>query len=96
MDDVRRLLAVILLTAAVLVAPSASTVAAQEDETTTTSIPESGHIIPEPNSGVAPTDAGDRGGALQTVVFAVVIAGVGAIGMLVVRESRKARSARGY
>lgn len=88
----RRLLAIVVL-AVSLAAPWAPTASAQDTPTT---IPESGHIIPEPNSGVAPTDAGDRGGSLQTVVFVIVLAGVGVIGALVVRESRKARAARGF
>lgn len=90
----RRLLASLLLALTVIVAAPAPISVAQDD--TTTTIPESQHIIPEPNSGVAPTEAGDRGGALQTVVFVIMLVGVGVIGVLVVRESRKARAARGY
>ncbi len=58
--------------------------------------PEGGGIIPRPDSGVEPEDAGDRGGALQTLVFVVVVGGVVLIGGLVVRESRRARSERGF
>jgi len=47
--------------------------------------------IPLPNSGRAPTEAGDRGGALQLAVFVGILAGVGVIGGLAWRESRKAR-----
>jgi hypothetical protein len=54
-----------------------------------------GDIIPEPDSGVEPTDAGDRGGSLQLTVFVVMLAGIGLIVGLAVRESRKARRARG-
>ncbi|HEY7072157.1 MAG TPA: hypothetical protein VH479_18660, partial [Acidimicrobiales bacterium] len=50
-----------------------------------------GGIIPEPNSGHEPTEAGDRGGALQLAVFVGILAGVGVIGALAWRESRKAR-----
>jgi hypothetical protein len=60
----------------------------------TTTIPElpEPHIIPEPNSGHAPEDAGDRGGALQLVLLAVVVVGVGGGVAYVVHQSRRARS----
>lgn len=49
-------------------------------------------IIPEPNSGVAPEEAGDRGGALQLgILGGLVVAVGGAIGHLV-RQSRRVRS----
>lgn len=80
----------------VAAAPSATSTTGQEQPTTTAPAPESGGIIPEPNSGVAPQDAGDRGGALQTVLFAVICGGVLLIGALVVRESRAARAKRGF
>ena len=51
-------------------------------------------MIPEPNSGHAPTDAGDRGGALQGLVLLLVVVGVGGIAVLAVRESRRARATR--
>lgn len=50
-----------------------------------------GDIIPQPNSGQEPEDAGDRGGVLQGVVFVAILAGLGTIGGLAVRESRRAR-----
>ena len=53
-----------------------------------------GDIIPLPDSGAEPEDAGDRGGALQITVFLVMLAGIALIVTLVVRESRKARRAR--
>lgn len=50
-------------------------------------------IIPEPNSGAEPEEAGDRGGGLQLTILASVALGVGgAVGHLV-RQSRRARSA---
>ncbi|MGH9113886.1 MAG: hypothetical protein ACRDZN_16545 [Acidimicrobiales bacterium] len=49
-------------------------------------------IIPEPNSGRAPDDAGDRGGVLQGVVFLFIVVGIGGAVTLVVRESRRSRS----
>jgi len=48
-------------------------------------------IIPRPNSGAEPTEAGDRGGALQVAVLVAIVVGVGVIVALVVRESRRAR-----
>jgi hypothetical protein len=51
-------------------------------------------MIPEPNSGRPPRDAGDRGGALQGVVLLVIVFGVGGIAGLAVRESRRARARR--
>lgn len=58
--------------------------------------PEGGGIIPRPDSGVAPEDAGDRGGVLQTLLFVIVVGGVASIIGLVVRESRRARAERGF
>ena len=52
-------------------------------------------IIPRPNSGHEPTDAGDRGGALQVLVLAAIVAGVGAIGGLAVRDVRRGRARAG-
>lgn len=51
-------------------------------------------MIPEPNSGRPPSDAGDRGGALQGLVLLCIVIGVGGIAVLVVRESRRARARR--
>ena len=49
-------------------------------------------IIPRPNSGHEPTEAGDRGGALQILVFVAIVAGLGAIGALAVRDVRRSRA----
>ena len=46
--------------------------------------------------GVEPDDAGDRGGALQTLVFVLVLLGIALISGLIVRESRRKRSERGF
>ncbi|WP_436792519.1 hypothetical protein [Actinospongicola halichondriae] len=78
-------------------APAAGAAPAGDAPVTTLgSQPEGGGIIPRPDSGVEPEDAGDRGGALQTVLFVVVLGGVAVIGGLVVRESRRARAERGF
>lgn len=52
-------------------------------------------IIPEPNSGHAPEDAGDRGGALQLVVLLLILVGVGVIVTQIVRQARRARERQG-
>jgi hypothetical protein len=66
---------------------------AQDATTTTLPLPEVSvpHIIPRPNSGHAPTDAGDRGGALQLTVLGVVVVALAAGVLHVVRQSRQAR-----
>jgi hypothetical protein len=46
-------------------------------------------IIPRPNSGHPPIDAGDRGGALQFTVLGAIVLGVTGIGFLMYRESRR-------
>jgi hypothetical protein len=51
-------------------------------------------MIPEPNSGRAPNDAGDRGGALQGLVLLFIVIGVGGIAVLAVRGSRRDRARR--
>lgn len=51
-------------------------------------------IIPRPNSGQEPTEAGDRGGALQILVFVAVVAGLGTIALLATRDVRRSRARR--
>lgn len=51
-------------------------------------------IIPEPDTGQAPEDPGDRGGVLQIALFVGIVAGVGVIVAMVVRESRRRRQGR--
>ena len=88
-----RLLLVALATL-VLTAPPAS---AQEPGTTTTSLPQvpTQEIVPQPNSGTDPDEAGDRGGALQVTVLVLVVVAVGGAVVMVVRQSRRARQAAG-
>lgn len=42
---------------------------------------------PRPNCGKKPVQAGDRGGALQYATFAVMMAGLGTIGTVLVRNT---------
>lgn len=66
-----------------------------QDDTTDDTTDETGvptqDIIPEPDSGRAPTEAGDRGGALQIAVLSLIVAAVGGIAAKVVHDSRRAR-----
>jgi hypothetical protein len=45
-------------------------------------------MIPRPNSGHEPTEAGDRGGALQLAVLGLIVVGVGFVGYKVFRQTR--------
>ena len=47
-------------------------------------------IIPEPNAGHAPEEAGDRGGSLQLLVLVLVLAGIGGVAFHVTRQARRA------
>ncbi|MFP3902445.1 MAG: hypothetical protein ACLFXM_16440, partial [Acidimicrobiia bacterium] len=51
-------------------------------------------IIPEPNSGRPPSEAGDRGGILQIALLLGIVAAVGGIGAKVAHDSRRARQRR--
>lgn len=53
------------------------------------------NMIPQPNSGRAPRDAGERGGWMQEVLFFAVCGAVLVIGALVWRESRAKRRQQG-
>ena len=61
------------------------------DENPEPAVPDQ-NIIPRPNSGQEPTEAGDRGGALQILVLVALVAGVGAMVVLVVRDARRSRA----
>ncbi|MBV9950607.1 MAG: hypothetical protein JO291_01550 [Acidimicrobiia bacterium] len=52
-------------------------------------------IIRRPEDGVAPEGPGDPGGWEQLALLGVIVAGVGVVGGLVWRASRKARAAAG-
>jgi hypothetical protein len=87
-----RLLAVALLA----VALSATPAAAQDPGTGTTTTTLAGlpapDIIPQPNTDSAPTEAGDRGGALQLALLGLVVVAIGGAVIVLVRQSRRART----
>jgi uncharacterized protein HemX len=85
-------LAALALVVLALTAPPA---AAQDPGTTTTSLPQvpTQEIVPQPNTGTAPEDAGDRGGALQLTLLGLVVVAIGGAVVVVVRQSRRARQA---
>jgi hypothetical protein len=64
----------------------------ERDENPEPAVPDQ-RIIPKPNSGHEPTEAGDRGGALQVAVFGAILVGVGAIVLLARRDVRRSRAA---
>ena len=86
----RTLIGVLVLTLVVGLAAGRPTVtAAQEPPVTPMTTPD---IVPKPNSGRAPTEAGDRGGALQLLILALLAGAVGGGVLHLTRESRRARS----
>lgn len=97
----RRIIATLVLAAVLAVGALAgggpAPAAAQTDDQVTTTAPaRGGDIIPKPNEGTPPEDAGDRGGALQTALFIGIVGGIVVIGAVIVRQSRKARAERGF
>lgn len=66
----------------------------QPDESTTSSVtaPPDQDIIPAPNSGQAPREAGERGGALQLGLFALIVAGIGLIVWRIVLSARRSQA----
>lgn len=77
-----------LLVTAVLIGdhPWVTSSVAQETPSTGAPAPD---IIPRPNSGTSPDDAGDRGGALQLVVLGAVVLGIGGAAAHLVRQARR-------
>lgn len=65
----------------------------ESDDSTTTSVTAvpGEEMIPEPNEGRPPEDAGDRGGILQLAVLMLILAGVGIVAWRIVHESRRNR-----
>ncbi|MEQ1786351.1 MAG: hypothetical protein ABL966_04805 [Acidimicrobiales bacterium] len=88
---------VLVVAVAVALASLAQPADAQEPGSTittatapTVAVP-SQDIVPQPNSGAAPQEAGDRGGALQLGLLAVVMLAIGGAVLRLVRQSRRAR-----
>jgi uncharacterized protein HemX len=93
-----RVLLLVLALALAAIAPLApASSAAAQDSPTTTSVVEvpAQDIVPRPNSGHEPTEAGDRGGALQLGILAIVVVAIGAAVLHLRRQSQRARAATG-
>ena len=90
------LCAIALLTIAV---PGVSTASNIPVGTTDTSVPavydlenvpsECIGFLPKPNCGKKPQDAGERGGALQYIVFGMMMLGLGVIATGIVRSTKR-------
>jgi len=63
---------------------SSPTVALAQDDPVVTD----GGIVPKPNSGKAPEEAGDRGGALQLMLPALLVVAIGGGTWHLVRQAR--------
>lgn len=87
----RRLLAVLLAFGLSLAAVGAQQAPSlgQEDPTTAVPAPD---IVPAPNSGSAPTDAGDRGGALQLGLLGLIVLAVGGAALHLTWQARRLRA----
>lgn len=97
MRHMRRILCLVVMALAIALTGAAPSAAVEgNDAPTTTEPPPAPNIIPEPGQGVAPQDPGDRGGALQTIVFLVIVGGTAVMAGAVWRSSRKARAERGF
>lgn len=82
-----------VLAALVCVVAVAIPAGGQEPTTSSTApaVP-SQDMIPRPNSGSAPQEAGDRGGALQLGLLALLVVAIGGTVLVLVRQSRRARA----
>lgn len=81
-----------------LVAAAPNAVAQESDEgpvVVTEADQPAGGIIIRPNSGVAPDDPGDRGGALQLTLLGLIVGFVGVAFFSIRRSSRKALASQG-
>ena len=81
----RRVVLALLLVAALAVAPPAAAQDGRGGQVPTQD------IIPEPNSGEAPHEAGDRGGALQLLLLGAVVVAVAGGGWHIARQARQGR-----
>ena len=84
-----RVLAVALAALALTATPAV----AQEPGATTTSLAPvpAQDIVPQPNTGTAPEEPGDRGGTLQLAVLSLVVVAIGAGVVVVIRQAQRAR-----
>lgn len=87
----RALIVAVVVLAGLFVGPTT-----QAADTTLPEAPEGVNSIigPQPGQGVEPTDAGDRGGALQLATFVLIVGGLGVMGALIVRDIRKGQQRR--
>jgi hypothetical protein len=93
----RRLIVVLTLVAATMLAPSFRVQAQTATTTTTTTVAmaddgqasQTKSVIPKPNSGSAPQQAGDRGGALQIGLFGVLVLALAFIGAVIIRSTMR-------
>ena len=86
----------LLVAATVGAAPAAMAQETEEEPVVITEADQpAGGIIIRPNSGVAPDDPGDRGGALQLTLLALILVFAGVAFYSVRRSSRKALAAQG-
>jgi hypothetical protein len=89
----RRLLVTLMVLGTILLASAASAPAQTATTTTTIAMTDDGQVgqtksvIPKPNSGSAPKQAGDRGGALQQAVFGLLVVALAVIGTVIVRST---------
>jgi uncharacterized protein HemX len=87
----RRALLLLALLVASITMPPAAAAAQDPDSTATTAVLSPQHIIPRPNSGTPPEDAGDRGGALQLGLLALLVVVIAGGVLAVAHQSRQAR-----
>jgi hypothetical protein len=91
----RRLIVALTLVAATMLAPSFRVHAQTATTTTTVVMTDDGQasqtksVIPKPNSGSAPQQAGDRGGALQIGLFGVLVLALAFIGAVIIRSTMR-------
>ena len=91
LPEVPCLFACLFLIVLALTAGAAAPARAGDDPDITTTTFDDGdqRIIPRPNSGHEPTEAGDRGGALQLAVLGLIVVGVSVVGFNIFRKTRQ-------
>jgi hypothetical protein len=82
-----------VLLAATLLAPLGVGPASAQDTEPTNEVPTQ-DIVPKPNSGTPPEDAGDRGGALQLLVLGLIVAAVAFGAWHLTRQVQRGRAGR--